>query len=158
MIQNDQKSLTYTTELLNADVIITDHPIVTLYISSTESDGGFHALLEEVDEMNVSNYVTEGVLRASHRKLSEAPWNNLNLPYQRSYKSDITDLPSGEVTELTFDLHPTSNVFNKGHRIRVTIMYADVDNTEQLKFGSSPTVKVYHDKFHASNISLPVVN
>ena len=158
MTQNDQKSLTYTTELLNSDVIVTGHPIVTLYITSTEQDGDFHALLEEVDEMNVSNYVTEGVLRASHRKLSEAPWNNLDLPYQRSYKSDIKDLPSGEVTKLTFDLHPTSNVFNKGHRIRVTIMCADVDNTEQLKFSNSPTVKVYYDEFHASNISLPLLS
>ncbi|MGI9519880.1 MAG: CocE/NonD family hydrolase, partial [Pirellulaceae bacterium] len=47
---NDKRCLTYTTEPLPADVNVTGHPVATLYVESTASDGDFYVLLEEVDE------------------------------------------------------------------------------------------------------------
>ncbi len=81
LTENDAKSLTYTTAPLEDDLNVTGHPIVTLYVSSSTRDGDFIVLLEEVDAEGVSNYVTEGVLRASHRALGEAPWNNMAMLY-----------------------------------------------------------------------------
>jgi putative CocE/NonD family hydrolase len=156
LTQNDAKSLTYTTPVLGADVTVTGHPVVTLYVTSSERDGDFHVVLEEVDDTGFSRYVTEGVLRASHRKTSEAPWNNMGLPYQRSFEGDKEPLPAGQPTELVFDLHPTSTVFNAGHRIRVTVMGADADNTDRPPVDRAPTIRIYRDAQRASHIVLPI--
>jgi putative CocE/NonD family hydrolase len=154
---NDQKALTYTSPPLEGDLTVVGHPVVTLYVTSTAGDADFYVLLEEVDEQGAVRYVTEGVLRGSHRKLDDAPWDNLGLPYQRSFEADRMPLPSDEPAELVMDLHPTATVFNAGHRIRVTIMGADADNTEALTISPPPTVRVYRSATHASKISLPLV-
>jgi hypothetical protein len=73
--------------------------------------------LEDVDSTGKSTYVTEGVLRASHRKLATPPFENFGLPWTRSYKEDISPLPD-RPTELVFDLLPTAKRFNIGHRMQ----------------------------------------
>ena len=156
MAENDAKSLTYTTAPLETDLNVTGHPVVTLYVNSSTRDGVFIVLLEEVDEEGVSHYITEGVLKASHRALADASWNNIGLPFQRSYQEDLELLPENEPGELVLDLHPTSNIFNKGHRLRLTIMGADADNIELPV--DTPTVRIYRDQVYASRIELPVVS
>ena len=113
-------------------------------------------LLEEVYPDGRSRYVTEGVLRASHRATADAPWgDNLGLPFQRSFESDVAPLPDGEPAELVMDLHPTSTVFNAGNRIRVTVMGADADNAEEI-YPAPPTIRVYRSEDHPSGIALPI--
>ncbi len=157
MAANDVKALTYTTAPLKADIEVTGHPVVHLWVSSTAEDGDFFAYLEEVDESGYSHYITEGVLRASHRKLSQAPYNYMNLPYHRSFAEDVEPLPAGQPVELVFDLHPTSNIFNAGHRIRVAITGADQPNFETPEPSPAPTVSVYRNGKAASYIELPVI-
>lgn len=153
---NDEKGLTYTTEILTNDLEVTGHPITHLWISSTATDGDFFVYLEDIDEKGISHYVTEGALRASHRKLSEAPFNNLGLPYHRSFAEDLLKL-NGNAVELVFDLHPTSYIFKKGHRLRVTVTCADKDNTLTPEINPTPMVKIYRDALKASYIVLPVI-
>ena len=129
--------------------------MLTLYLSSSTRDADVIVLLQEVDEEGFSRYVTEGVLRASHRKLSEAPWNNIGLPYQSSNSFDVELLPEDKPGTLVMDLHPTSTVFNAGHRIRLTIMGADADNIELPQ--NPPIIQVHHGGEAASLLSLPVV-
>ena len=155
MTPNDAKSLTYTTAPLEADVNVTGHPVVTLWLSSSTGDADVIVLLQEVDANGMSHYVSEGVLRASHRTLAEAPWYNLGLPFQRSFAEDAEPLPEDGPGELVMDLLPTSTVFNAGHRIRVTIMGADADNIELP--AETPTIAVHRTSAHASRIVLPVV-
>ncbi|MEJ2312538.1 MAG: CocE/NonD family hydrolase [Gemmatimonadales bacterium] len=153
---NDRKSLTYTTPPLEKDLTVTGHPIVHLWMTSSTNDGTVVVLLEEVDEEGVAHYVTEGVLRASHRRLGKAPWeNNLGLPFQRSFREDREPLPAGKPAELVMDLFPTATVFNAGHRLRVTIMGADADNLELPEVAS--TYRIYRSGAHPSGIVLPVV-
>jgi putative CocE/NonD family hydrolase len=138
---NDRKALTYTTPPLESDIAVVGHPVVTLHVTATGGDADFHVLLEEVDGEGAVRYITEGVLRGSHRKLDEAPWYNMGLPYQRSFEADRVPLPSDEPAEIVMDLHPTATVFNAGHRIRVTIMGADADNTEALVVSPLPRTR-----------------
>ena len=152
--ETDAKSLTYTTPPLESDLTITGHPVVTLWVTSSQRDADFFVLLEEVDAAGSSRYVTEGVLRASHRALAEAPWDNLGLPFQRSYASDVQPLPEAPA-ELKLDLHPTSTVFNAGHRLRLTVMGADRDNAEEVS-EDPPTVRVYRSAAHPSSVELPI--
>ena len=157
MAANDAKGLTYTTPPLKAAVEVTGHPVVHLWVSSTADDGDFFAYLEEVDETGYSRYLTEGVLRASHRKLDPPPFSYMNLPYHRSYAEDVTPLPSGQPVELVFDLHPTSNIFDAGHRIRLTVACADQTSFDTPVLSPAPKVTVHRNSRFASYVQLPVI-
>ena len=76
-------------------------------------------------------------------------------------------MKSGEVCEFTIHLYPTSNVFKKGHRIRV-----DISSSNYPRFDVNPntgeplndhrrvaiaTNTILHDADHPSHILLPVV-
>ena len=156
LTENDAKGLTYTSPPLEADVEVTGHPVVHLWVTATASDADFFVYLEEIDAAGRSNYVTEGVLRASHRGLSDAPFDNLGLPYHRSFEADVAELPDSPV-ELVFDLHPTSNIFDAGHRVRITITGADADNNLTPRLSPAPAVRVHRNRRHGSFITLPII-
>jgi putative CocE/NonD family hydrolase len=157
MASNDTKALTYTTAPLKTAITVTGHPIVHLWLTSSAVDGDFFAYLEEVDGTGYSHYLTEGKLRASHRKLSTPSYNFMNLPYHRSFKEDFEPLPPGQPVELVFDLLPTSNVFDAGHRIRLTIACADQTSFETPEISPQPRVSVYRNIRFSSFIELPII-
>lgn len=157
MAANDKKSLTYTTPVLRKDVEVTGHPVVHLWVSSTAGDGGYFAYLEEVDADGVSHYVTEGTIKASHRAVTMPPYDYLGLPFHRSYAEDTAAPKPGEPVELVFDMQPTSNVFNRGNRIRLTIACADKDNAETKVTEPAPVVTIYRGGKMPSRLTLPVI-
>ncbi|MBN1348073.1 CocE/NonD family hydrolase [candidate division KSB1 bacterium] len=157
MTQNDSKGLTFTTFPLKQDMTVTGHPVVSIYVASSVPNIDFHVYLEEIERSGLSRRVTEGMLRASHRAVSKAPYNKLGLPYHRGFKEDLVSLSETEPAQLVFDLNPTSTVFNAGNRIRVTITCADRGNSETLVLSPPPTVYVYKGKQYPSHISLPVM-
>jgi len=71
------------------------------------------------------------------------------------------------VYEFTIKLYPTSNVFRKGHRIRV-----DISSSNFPRFDANPntgeplndnhgvlvaTNTIYHDRAHPSHVVLPII-
>jgi len=152
----DKRNLTYTTPPLQQDLEVTGHPVVHLFTSSTATDGAFFVYLEDIDENGVVNYISEGELKASLRKLDPRPWKP-DLPWHRSYAEDATPLTPGQVEEIVFDLQPTSNVFLKGHRLRVSIAGWDEENFGGPQFDPPPTIRMYRDSAHASYIELPII-
>ena len=157
MRSNDKKGLTYTTSPLETDVEVTGHPIVHLWLTTDAPDLDTFVYLEEVDGSGKSTYISEGDLRASHRKLTKAPFNILGLPYHSHYQSNLAPIPAGEPVELVFDLLPTSYLFRAGHRIRITITCADADNFETPTLDQAPKLRLLRDSNHPSFIQLPVV-
>ena len=157
MTYNDTMCLTYTTAPMASDMNVTGHPIVALYVESEAKDADFYVLLEEIDVEGKSHYISEGILRASHRAESTAPWNNLGLPFQRSNRTDKQLLPEGKPTQLRFDLNPISNIFNKGNRLRIAIMGADKDNTQRPLVADGTKVWIHRSKQFPSQIELPVI-
>ena len=155
LAENDRKCLTYTTAALEKDLVVVGHPVVKLWVTSTSGDADLHLLLEEVDREGEVRYVTEGVLRASHRALREAPYDNLGLPYQRVFSGDATPLPADRPDEVVLDLHPTATVFNRGHRLRLVIMAADADNTEANERAGETTLGLFRGEQNPSCIRLP---
>jgi putative CocE/NonD family hydrolase len=154
---NDTRSLTYTSEPLVGDRTVVGHPQVSLWVTSSSGDADVHVLLEEVDERGGVRYVTEGVLRASHRSVAEAPWDNLGLPYRRSFRDDCRPLSAEEPEELLLALHPTATVFDAGHRIRLTVMGADADNTALDPQSAAATIRVSRDLPGPSFLDLPTL-
>jgi putative CocE/NonD family hydrolase len=158
MRANDEKALTYTTMPLEAEVEVTGHPVVHLWLATNASDLDVFVYLEEVDDRGNSTYVTEGNLRASHRALSAAPYDNLGLPYHRHYESDLQPIPAEEPFEMVFDLLATSHLFQVGHRIRVTVAFSDADNFDTPVLDPKPTLKLLRNTSFPTYIELPVVH
>jgi len=155
-VEQDEKLLVYTSYPLAEQMEVTGHPLVKLYVTSTARDGNFLAYLEDVDEQGGVTYVTEGMLRAMHRKLGNRtpPYRDL-VPYRTFSRADAALLEPGEVAELVFDLLPTSYLFRAGHRVRLALAGADKDHFFTPP-GEPPVLRFYRDNVRASRIDLPV--
>lgn len=153
----DATLLTYDSPTLDRDVEVTGHPVVTLYVASSANDGAFLAYLEDVAPDGSVTYVTEGVLRALHRKLATtpAPYRQV-VPYRTLRRADGRPLRPGEVAELVFDLLPTSYLFRAGHSIRIALAGADADHFSPVPDGAPPTWEVSRSRAHPSHVMLPV--
>jgi predicted acyl esterase len=112
--------------------------------------------LEEVDRQGNSTYVSQGNLRASHRLLSPAPFNNFGLPWHNHFGSEVQPIPSGEPIELVFDLLPTAYRFQAGNRVRLTVAFADADSFHTPVLDPAPHVSLLRDATHASFVEMPV--
>lgn len=156
-VDRDTKGITYTTEPLTEDMLVTGHPVMDMWISSTAEDGDFFIHLIDVDEEGKGTYITDGKLRASLRLVSNPPYDFCGLPWHRCNKADEHKLVPGKPYRLEIDLMPMSHLFRKGHRIRVTITCA----CQKIYFMQEeipPTVTVYRNAIYTSYIKLPVIN
>ena len=151
----DGRCLTYTTAALAEAVEITGHPLLTCWVSSSAADGDFHFRLEQVGPDGRATYVTEGSLRASHRGVAAAPFDNLGLPYHRGCSTDMLPLGAGPA-RLLVDLSPISWLFPAGSRIRLSISCSDADNAPAPVVLPPPVVRVHRSAPHASFLDLPV--
>jgi putative CocE/NonD family hydrolase len=150
--------LTYMTPPLTEDTEITGYPVVTLYVTSTETDGAFYVYLEDVDENGGVIYMTEGQLRAIHREVSaDTPPYRVHVPYRSFRSEDASPLVPGEIAELTFGLQPTSVLIRKGHRIRVGIGGHDEGTFARIPAEGTPVISVARNGLHASCVDLPIV-
>jgi putative CocE/NonD family hydrolase len=153
----DLKLLHYRTARLKQDVEVTGHPLVTLYLDSDLDDATVFVYLEDEDETGGVTYVSEGILRALHRKLSsDAPPYATPVPYRTFLGKDAEPLEPGKPAKLVFDLYPTSYVFKKNHRIRIAISGADRHHFTSYPEGSY-TFRLHRSRRLASSITLPVM-
>jgi len=156
--EEDKKLLTYTSAPLESDVEITGHPVVSLFVSSTHTDGAFFVYLEDVDENGKVTYLTEGELRALHRRISSGPSpTNLPVPYHSFLKKDALPLKPGEVAELRFGLQPISVLVKKGHRLRIAIAGHDKETFIRIPAEGAPQISVQRNTRGLSRIELPII-
>lgn len=154
----DKKLLTYTSAPMTADVEITGNPIITLYVASTETDGAFHVYLEDVAPDGTVTYITEGILRAIHRKVSESEPLYVPVgPYHSYTEADAAPLVPGETTEITFGLYATSVLIKEGHSVRVAVAGADASMFERYPAEGIPILTIERSSIMASRLDLPVM-
>ncbi|MFC2164045.1 CocE/NonD family hydrolase [Acidobacteriota bacterium] len=157
--EEDRKLLTYTSAPLEGDLEITGSPTVYLYTSSSHEDGAFHVYLEDVSPEGRVTYLTEGLLRAIHREEkppSQAPFVPLGI-YHTFRKKDAMPLVPGDVTEIGITLYPISNVFKKGHSIRVAIAGHDKAMKDRCPKEGVPEIAIERNSKYPSRILLPVI-
>jgi uncharacterized protein len=155
--REDKKLLTYTSALLERDLEITGHPVVTLDVTSTARDGAFIVYLEDVAPSGRVIYITEGELRALHRKISKrTPPYRAFGPYHSFRRADGEPLVPGGLAELRFALQPTSVLIRKNHRIRIAIAGADKGTFARIPATGNPVITVARNAAHPSRIDLPV--
>ena len=143
--------LVYTTPALEEGLEITGPLRVVLYVSSSARDTDFTGKLVDVHPDGTAYNVQEGILRARYRQgFGQKVW-----------------MKPGEIYELKIDLHATSNVFDRGHRIRLEISGSNFPrfdrnlNTGGNNFSEAEwriaTSAVHHSRAHPSHIVLPVI-
>ena len=138
---------------LDAPMTVTGHPVVHLWISADASDAAVFVYLEDVGPDGRAVYVTEGELRAIHRRARGFAETGAVV---RSFeRGDASPLPSGEPSELVIDLLPVSHRFAAGHRVRVSFAAADVDHFRAVE-DEPRRIDVLRGGSHASRIVLPV--
>ena len=154
----DKRLLCYTSSPLQEDLEITGHPIIRLFVSSTHEDGAFIVYLETLAPDGKVYYLTEGMLRAIHRRISEKspPYENFG-PYHSYLREDSLPLVPGEIAELAFKLFPTSVRIPAGYALRLAIAGHDKDTFTRVPTKGSPVVKLHWGSLHPSRIELPVV-
>jgi putative CocE/NonD family hydrolase len=151
----DARLVVYDTPPLPADLEVTGHPRVVLYVAADAADAGVFVYLEDVAPDGRVEYVTEGMLRALHRKTTGAPYRS-PVPYRSFTRADGAPLVPGEPAILEIALYPTSYLFKAGHAIRLAIAGADVDHFAPVE--PSPTaLRIHRGDARPSRIVLPTM-
>ena len=143
--------LVYSTPPLDQDTEVTGPITVTLHASSSARDTDFTGKLVDVEPNGYARNLTDGIIRARYRQ----PRQPANL------------IEPGRIYEYTIDLWATSNVFKKGHRIRLEISSSNFPrfdrntNTAEPIGSDSEFVAalqtVYHTSEYPSHVTLPIV-
>ncbi|KAF2163443.1 hypothetical protein M409DRAFT_26056 [Zasmidium cellare ATCC 36951] len=154
----DKRLLRYTSPPLSQDVEITGHPVVTMSLTSTETDGAFIAYLELVAPDGKVIYLTEGHLRGIHRRVSNEPSPEAAIGPQHSFlRKDAMPLVPGELVEVTFALNPLSILVPAAYCIRLALAGADVDIFARIPAVGGPVWGVHRGPSARSRVTLPVI-
>jgi uncharacterized protein len=145
--------LAYESELLERDLEIAGWPVVTLKVISNVPDCAFFVYLEDVFPDGRIVGLTEGQLRAVHRKISaESSPYRLSVPYHTFCQEDAMPLAPGEPAEISFGLLPVAACIQKGHRLRVSLAGHDAGTFPRIPEHATPVWEIGW----GSQIVLPV--
>jgi uncharacterized protein len=152
----DARLLTYTGSPLERDLEIVGSPVATLEVSSSESDGAVYVYLEDLAPDGSSTYVTEGQLRALHRRVAPPELGLEALgPRHSLERADGEELKPGEIVRLEIALQPTAVVIRAGHRPRLAIAGHDASTFHRYPETGTPELLVYRDRAKNSFIEVP---
>ncbi len=149
--------LVFQTEPLAEDLEVTGEIEVKLWASSSAIDTDFTAKLIDVYPSSpdfpggFDLNLEDGIVRARFRD---------------SLTKEVLMQP-GEIYPFTIKLYPTSNVFKKGHRIRLDISSSNFPRFDVNPNSGEPlgdhrrivvaTNRVLHNQLHPSHILLPII-
>jgi hypothetical protein len=150
-IENRDDVLVYSTGPLAKDMEVTGPVTATLFVKSSAVDTDFTAKLLDVGPDGFAQDLTEGILRMRYRDSPE----------------HATFMNPGQIYQISVDLWATSNVFLRGHSIRLEIASSNfprfdrnLNTGEEIKFAhtSVPATNVIlHDAQHPSALVLPIM-
>lgn len=151
VIEKRQDVLVYTSEELKEELEVTGPVKAVVYASSSATDTDWTAKLVDVYPDGRAFNLCDGIIRARYRNSATNP----------------TLIKSGQVYRYEIDLWVTSNVFLKGHRIRVEISSSNFPRFDRNpntghKFGADAQLQkanqiIYHNSDYPSHIVLSVI-
>jgi uncharacterized protein len=157
---------TFTSAPLEEDLTIAGSLVLVLYAATDQKNTDFFVRVvdQALDDVQVEGLppkgpiLTRGWLKASHAVTKS---EELSKPYRPYYLDDRAEaVEPGEIRKYEIEIWPTTNVFKKGHRIRIDVACGD---SPALDFGGhyygvkGGRDTYYHDAEHASHLLLPVV-
>jgi putative CocE/NonD family hydrolase len=150
-VSNRADVLVYQTPPMQDATEVTGPVTLKLYAASSAPDTDFFSRLADVGPNGQIHGLGHGIIRARFRESNE--------------KAVL--LERGKVYEYTIDLWPTSNVFKKGHRIRLDISSAAYPtffpnlntgkNNQTSTEMQTASQTIYHDGAHPSRLVLPII-
>lgn len=153
----DARMLNFTSAPFDAPVEITGHVIARLVLASSDRDAAVFVYLSEVEADGRTHYVTEGMLRALHRKTAPPPSNyRCDWPYRTFLRKDTELLEKGVPAAMDIALLPVSWTFAKGSRMRLSIAGADADHYPQVTHGRPPRLEIVCGGEAGSRLELPI--
>ena len=132
----DAFSLVYDTEPLADDLEILGLPLATLTVAANATRANWFARLSDVAPDGTVTQVAGAAMNGTHRDSAREP----------------RAIVPGEPFELAIEMHFTSWVFPKGHRIRLA-----VNNAQWPMLWPTPEPMTTELRLGASRLSLPVV-
>ena len=153
-IESRKDVLVYTTGALENDVEVTGRVVAELYVSSSARDTDFAITLCDVAPDGTS------------LNLASMDAGYLRMRYRNGFEKQELMEP-GKIYKIRIENYITSNLFKKGHRIRVHVTssitphYDPNPNTggnlATDKELIPATQTIYHDSAHPSRFILPVI-
>jgi putative CocE/NonD family hydrolase len=150
-VEQRKDVLVYSTKPLKHDLEAIGPVQAVLYVASSARDTDFTAKLVDVFPDGTARNLTDGILRLRYR-------NSLEKPELAR---------AGEIYRVTVDAGVTSNVFQKGHRIRVEISSSNFPRFDRNCNTGGPVEQaaklvkasqtIYHDSTHPSCLVMKVL-
>ncbi len=143
--------LVYSTAPLEQDVEVTGQVKLILHAASSARDTDFTAKLVDVHPDGKAYNLCDGIIRARYRNGMEQP----------------ALLTPGEAERFEIDLWVTSNLFRRGHRIRLEVSSSNFPRFDRnpnsgKPFGTdtellSAKQTIFHDPEYPSHLVLPII-
>jgi uncharacterized protein len=150
-VENRDDVLVYSIGPLQHDLEVTGPITADLFVKSSAVDTDFTAKLVDVAADGFARNLTEGILRMRYRASAE----------------HAALMNPGQIYEISLDLWATSNVFLRGHSLRLEISSSNyprfdrnLNTGEEIRLGHnfvSATNTVLHDTQHPSALLLPIM-
>jgi hypothetical protein len=150
-VERRRDVLCYTSSELTEDIEVTGPLELHLFASSSCQDTDFVAKLVDAYPDGRAFNVADGIVRARHRNSFKEP----------------EPLTPGEIVEFVVRLGHTSQLFRRGHRIRIDIASSSFPTFDRNMNTGNPIGEdaqgvpalqtIYHQAGHASCIDLPTV-
>ncbi len=151
VVEAREDVLVFTTAAFTQNTEITGPIALELFAKSSAVDTDFTAKVVDVSPDGHAQNLTEGIVRARYRNSQEKP----------------DPMNPGQVYKFNVDLWSTSNVFLKGHRLRLEISISNfprfdrnLNTGEDIAFAQRFVTAInviYHDSEHPSKLTLPVI-
>jgi putative CocE/NonD family hydrolase len=143
--------LTYVTPPLETPMEVTGPIVVKLWAASSARDTDFTAKLIDVWPDGFVQELCHGIVRARYRESFDRP----------------SLIEPGRAYEYTIRVNPTSNLFRRGHRIRLDISSSDFPNFDRNHNTGGDDYReatlaaaqqtLFHDAARPSRLILPVI-
>jgi uncharacterized protein len=143
--------LVYTTAPLKEDLEATGPISLILFAATSAPDTDFTGKLIDLYPDGRAMNLTDGILRMRYREGLDKP----------------KLLSSNQPVKVTINLGPTSNLFRKGHRIRLEVSSSNFPRFDRnLNTGrpmadevqlAKASQTIFHDRTHASYLELPII-
>ncbi len=150
-VEKREDVLVYSTAPLEQDVEVTGPVKLILWAASSAPDTDFTGKLIDVHPDGKAYNLCEGIQRARYREGLDKP----------------SPLEAGKPARIEVDMWVTSNLFKKGHRIRLEVASSNFPRFDRNPNSGKPfgtdtellTAKqtILHDKEHPSHLLLPVI-
>jgi len=150
-VENRKDVLIYSTGPLANDLEVTGPVTADLFVRSSAADTDFTAKLVDVWPDGFAQDLTEGILRMRYRDSVE----------------HASLMNPGQVYQISLDLWATSNVFLRGHSLRLEVSSSNfprfdrnLNTGEDINFARTLVAAsnaVLHDAQHPSSLVLPIM-